>query len=47
MAMKEMSKQDMISRGYVDHTKQEKDIMAKVQRITPYFLIFYSFSFLF
>lgn len=30
MAMKEMNKQDMISRGYVTHTKQEKDIMATV-----------------
>jgi hypothetical protein len=33
MAMKEMSKQDMIARGYVTHTKQEKDIMAKVRTL--------------
>mgnify|MGYP005994569359 CR=1 FL=1 len=30
MAMKEMNKADMISRGYVTHTKQEKDIMTTV-----------------
>ena len=30
MAMKVMNKQDMISRNYVNHTLQEKDIMSKV-----------------
>lgn len=33
MAMKEMSKQDMIERGYVTHTKQEKNIMATVNTL--------------